>query len=181
MSCFSLPHGNKWECGCRFPAPMAFPAHQGGLRQQGSSASSVSSKGGTAVFHPNQTLYLPCGCWSYNLRPKMMLHFSFFDSCVPRSPGYSETSGAATDINLCNYINQFSQTALWEVSHCHPWQVNPWAPSSWCLSKPAMLSLQAPARDLLMAQHLLNTDFCSPQLAKFACLGVWQGFWWLVA
>lgn len=90
----------------------------------------------------------------------------------------------SSNTNIWNYINQFSQTALWEVSHCHPWWVNLWAPSAWCLSKPAMLSLQASARDLLMGQHLLNTDFHSPQLAKFvlkACLGVWQGFWWLVA
>lgn len=184
MSCFSLPHANKSKCGCWFPAPMAFPAHQGGLLQRGSSATSASSKGGVALFQPNQTLYLPPGCWSYNLHPKPMLRFSFFDSCGPRSPGYSETSGTVTGINLCNYINQFSPTTLWEVSHCHPWQVNLWAPSAWCLSKPATLSLQAASRDLLMGQHLLNTDFCSLQLAKIilkACLGVWQSFWWLVA
>lgn len=177
MSCFSLPHGKKAKCGCWFPALMAFPANQGEALLSPPREELLCSILTKHFIYPmgvDPTISIQR--WRY-----VSL---FFDSCVLRSPGYSEISGTVTDINPCNYINQFSQTVLWEVSHCHPWRVNLWAPSAWCLFKAAMLSLQAPARDSLMGQHLLNTGFRSLQLAKFvlkACLGVWQGFWWLVA
>lgn len=89
-------------------------------------AVSVSSRGGVALFLPNQTLELVT---SFTLRGhtvSVQRRRYIFVLLTPRCQELQESSepfGTVRGINLYNYINHFSQGALWKVCHCHQWRV----------------------------------------------------------
>lgn len=82
----------------------------------------------------------------------------------------NEHPGTVRDTNLYNYMKQFSQSALWKVSHCHPW-----APQNQSLSQTAMLPLLTAPGDLLTSWCLEAqcSEAYSWQSPSVSCAGIW--------